>query len=163
MRRLVRSTMMTPIAWCLLAAALHSSPAAAQQPSDTTGSRLSSVARSAIARYNAPATRRIAGAFDIPAATTIPGDVAVLNGPVTIAGHIQGSLIAINSDVRFVPGARVDQQLIVIGGGVSGQDSAQVGGDLLRQVELLRYHIDGERIVAESEQCMTTRGGSGII
>ena len=152
MRRLMRRTTIIPIAWCLLAASvLHLPPAAAQQPSDTTGSHLSTVARSAIARYNAPATRRVTGAFDVPAATVIIGDVAVLNGPVTIAGHIQGSLIAINSDVRFAPGARVDQQLIVIGGGVSGQDSAHVGGEMLRQVELLRYHIDGERIVAENE------------
>ena len=152
MRRLMRSTTITPIAWCLLAASvLRLPPAAAQQPSDTTGSHLSTVARSAIARYNALATRRVTGAFDVPAATVIIGDVAVLNGPVTIAGHIQGSLTAINSDVRFAPGARVDQQLIVIGGSVSGQDSAHVGGEMQRQVELLRYHIDGEHIVAENE------------
>ncbi len=152
MRRSVRRSTGSHIASCLFALSVfHSLRAEAQQLSDTVGSRLSPVARGAIARYNAPATRRITGAFDVPATTVITGDVAVLNGPVTIAGRIQGSLIAINSDVRFAPGARVDQQLIVIGGDIYGQESAQVGGELLRQVELLRYHIDGERIVAENE------------
>ena len=75
----------------------------------------------------------------------------MLNGPVTISGRIQGSLIAINADVRLEPGARVDQNITVIGGTITGHDGAQIGGEIRRQEELLRYRLEGERLVAESE------------
>jgi hypothetical protein len=75
----------------------------------------------------------------------------VLNGPVTIAGRVQGSLVAINADVRLAPGARIDRRLVVIGGSIAGADSAHIGGESLKQVELLRYHLDGEHLVAEGD------------
>jgi hypothetical protein len=152
MRRFSRSTPAIAIARCLVVAVFAlPCPGTAQQPADTAAQHLSTIARSAVDVYNSPATRRVTGAYDVPAATVVRGDVAVLNGPVTIAGRIEGSLIAINADVRFAPGARVDQQLIVIGGGVSGDENAHIGGEIQRQVELLRYHPDGERIVVENE------------
>ncbi len=123
--------------------------ALAQQ--DTTSARMSSAVRAAVDGYNASATHRVSGAFAVDAATILAGDVAVLNGPVTINGRIQGSLIAINADVRLMPGARIDQNVTVIGGTLVGHDDAQVGGEIRRQEELLRYRIEGERLVAESE------------
>jgi hypothetical protein len=133
----------------LACAAVAPREAAAQQ--DSTVVRLSSIVRSAVAGYNASATRRVTGAFSVPASTVVAGDVAVLNGPVTISGRIQGSLIAINADVRLEPGARVDQSITVIGGTLTGYEGAQVGGEIRRQEELLRYRLDGERLVAEAE------------
>jgi hypothetical protein len=125
-------------------------PARAQH-TDTSVTRLSSAARAAVETYNAPGTRRVSGAFDVPAGTVIAGDVAVLNGPATIAGRIQGTLVAINADVRFAKGAQVDRQLVVVGGGMVGHDSARIGGDMRVQAELLRYHFDGERLVPDGE------------
>src|ERR1019366_6434940 len=87
-------------------------PAIAQQK-DSTEARLSPAAHRAVDLYNAPATKRVNGAFDVPASSVISGDVAVLNGPVTIAGRIDG--------------------------------------ETLSQVELLHYHLEGERLVAERE------------
>ena len=125
-------------------------PARAQHAESSTV-RQSSVARRAVESYNATGTRRVSGAFDVPAGTVIEGDVGVLNGPVTVAGRIQGSLVAINADVRFAKGAQIDRQLIVVGGGLFGQDSAHLGGDIRVQAELLRYHLDGERVVPDEE------------
>jgi hypothetical protein len=67
----------------LACAAVAPREAAAQQ--DSTVVRLSSIVRSAVAGYNASATRRVTGAFSVPASTVVAGDVAVLNGPVTIS------------------------------------------------------------------------------
>lgn len=124
---------------------------AAAQQRDTTGVRLSPAAKAAVDVYNAAATRRVDGAFDVPAASVVTGDVAVLNGPVTIAGRVDGSVVAINADVRLAPGAHITRTLAVVGGTVTGADSAHVDGETLRQVELLRYHLGDNQLVAEGE------------
>src|ERR1700731_4506242 len=63
MRGFLRTSVLAPTAWCLLAAAAQ--PVHAQH--DTTALRLTSVARSAVETYNAQATTRVTGAFDVPA------------------------------------------------------------------------------------------------
>ena len=138
----------TPTALCLIFA-LGSSPAGAQQRD--TASRLSTVARNAVENYNSPGTLRVNGALDVAANKVIVGDVAALNGPVTVAGEIQGSLVAINADVRLASGARIGQHLIVVGGTITGNESAQIKGDIRIQAELLRYHLEGDRLVADNE------------
>ena len=132
-------------AWCALAIARE--PLAAQQ--DTSGVRLSAAAASAVALYNAATTRRVDGAFDVPAGAVVAGDVAVLNGPVTIAGRVEGSVVAINADVRLAPGSHIGRTLVIVGGTESGADSARVDGETLKQVEVLRYHLNGDELVAE--------------
>jgi hypothetical protein len=149
MRRLQRQFSFVFTAWCCLVATAWR-PALAQQR-DSADARLSAAAKGAVDLYNTPATKRTNGAFDVPAGSEIPGDVAVLNGPVTIAGRIQGSVVAINADVHLAPGARIERKLVIVGGSVSGADGAHIGGGMLEQVELLRYHLDGERMVAERE------------
>jgi hypothetical protein len=133
---------------CLTLAAWQSAEA---QQHDSTDARLSPAAQGAVELYNAPATKRTNGAYDLPASGVVTGDVAVLNGPVTIAGHVVGSVVAINADVRLAPGARIDHQLLIVGGTVVGADSARIDGETLKQVELLRYHLDGDRLVAERD------------
>ena len=132
---------------CLLAGAAR--PAVAQH--DSTDARLSAVAQGAVDLYNASATKRMNGAFDVPAASVVTGDVAVLNGPITIEGRISGTLVAINADVRLAKGARIDRRLVIIGGSIVGADGARIDGETLKQIELLRYHLDGEHLVAERE------------
>ena len=124
---------------------------AGAQNRDSTTLHLTSVARSAVETYNAAGTTRVSGAYDLPASKVVTGDIAVLNGPVTIAGRVVGSIVAINADVRFAAGASVTQHLIVVGGGVAGRDDARIDGDIRQQAELLRYHLDGERLEADRE------------
>lgn len=149
MRRSRRRVSFTLILSAVLLPA--AAPAALAQQHDSTAARLSPAAQGAVELYNAPGTRRLNGAFDVPATEVIAGDVAVLNGPLTIAGHVAGSIVAINADVRLAPGARIDRRLVVVGGTVTGADSATVGGGTLLQVEVMRYHLDGGRLVAEPE------------
>ena len=148
MTRRPRTLLLVLVIWCLDLAVGR--PLAAQQR-DSATVRITPTARNAVDTYNANATTRVSGAFDVPARKVVTGDVAVLNGPLTIAGRIEGSLVAINADVRFAPGASVARQLIVVGGGVTGKDDARIEGGFQQQAELLRYHLDGDRMEAERE------------
>ncbi len=122
-------------------------PAARAQQRDATGRE---AATAAVAKYNADPTMRVTGVLDVAADRTIEGDVAVLNGPVRIAGRISGTLVAINADVQLAAGASVGG-LIVVGGTISGREGATVRGDVLQQAELLRYHFAEQRLVADAE------------
>lgn len=113
--------------------------------------RAGSAVPTAVATYNAARTTRVSGVLEVPAGRTIEGDVAVLNGPITVAGRITGSLVAINADVRLSPGASIGHDLIVVGGVVTGRDGASVGGEVMGQAELLRYHLTDQRLVPDDE------------
>ncbi|MHB1310383.1 MAG: bactofilin family protein [Gemmatimonadaceae bacterium] len=124
--------------------------ATAQQRAGGSGD----VPAAAVATYNAPRTVRVAGVLDVAAGRTIEGDVAVLNGPVTIAGRVTGTVVAINADVRLAPGATIGRDLIVVGGTISGRDGASIGGEVRQQAELLRYHFTEQTLVADTEPAL---------
>ncbi len=105
----------------------------------------------AVAVYNAERTLRVTGAYEVAVDRTIAGDVAVLNGPVRVAGRITGTLVAINADVRLAPGATISGGLIVVGGTIAGREGATVSGEVQRQPELLRYHVTEQRLVPETD------------
>ena len=91
------------------------------------------------ALYNAPATRRETAPFTLDRDSVVRGSLAVLGGPVRIAGTVEGSLLVLNGDVTFAAGATVTGNVAVLGGSVSGTDSARVGavrveGDSVRFV-----------------------------
>ncbi len=120
---------------------------AAQQRARTAGTMWG-----AVGIYNNAGTTRISGPLDVAAEREITGDVAVLNGPVTIAGRITGSLVAINADVRLKAGARIGDDVLIVGGVLTREDSVTVGGEVRTQAELLRYTIEGERLVPEEDR-----------
>ncbi len=126
-----------------VALVMFATPALAQGQDSRT------IAAIAVGTWNAEGTTRIVGAYDVPAGKEVSGPVAVLNGPAVISGTIVGHLIAINADVRLEPGARLTGDLIVLGGSVRRADSVTVGGEIRTQAELLRYTMDGERIIAD--------------
>ncbi len=108
-------------------------------------------AQRAAAVWNASGTTRTNGPYGLAAGLVADGDVAVVNGPVTVAGTIRGSLVAINADVRLAPGARVERDLIVVGGAVTGADSAIVGGQTLQQPEIMHYRLSGGLLEPSAE------------
>ena len=107
----------------------------------------------AAARYNAPAALRVIGRLSVAADQDIKGDVAVINGPVTVAGHIGGRLTVINSDLELIAGATVDSGILVVGGALQAPagDSVHVGGPVLVLPQKLRYRMEGDRLVTGSE------------
>lgn len=123
------------------------SPASGQQREGRGGSAVTA----AVAIYNGERTTRVSGVLEVPAERTIEGDVAVLNGPITVAGRITGSLVAINADVRLARGASIGRDLIVVGGTITGREGASVGGEVMQQLELLRYHLTDQRLVPDDE------------
>ena len=139
-----------------LLVALSAAPlvAATAQQRDSAGATQlpRDVAREAVALFNATTTLRVTDALDIPADSTVAGDVAVLNGPAVIAGHVTGRLLAINADVMLRKGARIDGDLLVVGGEVEGSEGATIGGELRVYHPPLRYVQDGDRLVAREDE-----------
>jgi len=151
-----------PAALALLSAALlllAAAPARAQQPdttaraaADTVLDELSlprEVSREVVELFNAPGTLRVNGSLDIAADREVQGDVAVLNGPLTVAGRITGRVVAVNADVVLRSTARIDGDLLVVGGVVEGRDEGYVGGDIRVYRQVLRVREEGDRIAVE--------------
>jgi len=150
------------LALALLLLALPASHMAAQRPGEgsTTQDRgplPREVAREVLSIYNTPATVRSMGPYAVDSTAVVDGDVAVVDGPVRVSGHVTGRLVAINANVHLFAGARVDGELIVIGGNVTGaaDGSASVGGDVRIYRERLIYIERGDVLVlADSSGAM---------
>jgi hypothetical protein len=142
---------------CLAVAAallpLCATMAAAQEPDTVFRSHglPNDVAREAASSFNATTGLRVVGPLEIEAGRTVDGDVAVLNGPLTLNGHVTGRVIAINSDVILRPSSRIDGDLLVVGGEVAGRDVAEIGGEIRIYRDALRYHQEGDQIVADRD------------
>ncbi len=105
------------------------------------------VAERITAFFNDPETIHFTGRTRIPPERTITGDVAVLGGPLVVAGRIDGDVVVINGDVELLSGASVTGDLTVVGGAVTGQDDARLGGEVVAYSGRLPYERRGERIV----------------
>lgn len=133
----------------LALALLSAAAGASAQDRDTLyrrGSLPRDVAREATRLYNEPAALRSAGRVEIEDDRVVEGDVAVLTGPVLIAGRVKGRVLAINSDVVLRPTARIDGDLLVVGGEVEGRHSAFVGGEIRIYRQTLEYVTEGDQI-----------------
>lgn len=107
------------------------------------------VAREVVALFNATTTLRATDRTEIETGREVAGNVAVLNGPLTLGGRVRGRVLAINSDVILLRGARIDGDLLVVGGEVEGSDGAVIGGELRIYHPPLRYTQDGDQLVAQ--------------
>lgn len=107
------------------------------------------ITEAAVSLWNADGTTRVIGSYDVPAGREVRGDVGVLNGPAIIRGRIDGTVVAINADVRLETGASISGDLVIVGGSLQRAEGVSIGGELRTQAELLRYSMDGERIEAE--------------
>jgi hypothetical protein len=104
-------------------------------------------AERAVALYNAPATTRLAGFFHLPATATILGDLAVAEGAVTLAGRVAGRVVVVNGDLRLLPGAEVEGDVLVVGGTITGAATARIGGTARAFPAPVRYRRDGDLLV----------------
>ena len=148
-------------------ASLLAGHARAQTPDTTTRDRVPAgldveVARDIAARYNQPAAMRVSGRLDIAAAQTVNGNVAVLRGPVTIAGRVTGHVIVVNGDLTLAQGARIDGTVLVVGGYLEGRDRATIGGAVQHYRDPLRFREEDERIIADANQSGTDEDESWV-
>src|SRR5436853_5315832 len=95
---------------------LATTPAAVQSQTEHASGPQSlprEIRREAIERWNGAAAARAVGDLTVQAGEDVRGNVVVQRGPLTIAGHVTGDVIAINSDVILRPTARIDGGLLV--------------------------------------------------
>jgi hypothetical protein len=120
------------------------------QERDTVPAALpADVAREVVALFNATTGLRATDRLEIPAGREVRGNVAVLNGPLLLGGHVTGRVLAINADVLLQSGARIDGDLVVVGGEVDGRESATIGGEVRVYHPPLRYTLEGDQLVAQ--------------
>ncbi len=104
------------------------------------------VAEDVVEVFNDSTTVRLSAPATIPPGGAIVGDVAVLGGPVTVAGEIRGGLLVVNGDLVFVGEGRVTGDVMVVGGEVRGAGPGAVGGVQVTYRRPLRYRRRGDRI-----------------
>jgi len=105
--------------------------------------------------YNASGTLRVNGRLDIPKDRTVDEDVAVLGGPLTVSGTIRGRVVVINADLILRPTARIDGDVLVVGGVVEGRRDAYLGGELRIYRQALRYRLEDGRLIADREETVS--------
>jgi hypothetical protein len=92
-------------------------------------------------------------AFDSLAITNDPspvdGNVAVEHGPLVVAGHIKGNVLAVNSNVILRPGARVDGDVWVVGGRLEGREYGAISGEIRVYGNRVKVVRAGSRLVLE--------------
>ena len=134
-----------------LVLACASAPARAQDRDEYRSRRTvpASVAAELVDIYNAERTRRLRGPATIEEDEDIRGDVAVLDGTLTVRGLVRGRVIAINANVRLARGARVEGDILVGGGYLEGRADGWVGGEVRTYADRVAYRRDGVMLVAE--------------
>ena len=110
------------------------------------------VAREVVQLFNTTTALRATERIEIGPGREVRGNVAVLNGPLLLGGHVTGRVLAINSDVLLQPGAVIDGDLLVVGGEVDGREQAKIGGEVRVYHPPLRYTQEGDRLVAQAEE-----------
>jgi hypothetical protein len=99
-------------------------------------------------RYNLPAALRSNTDLTIDSTKTVEGNVAVLEGSLTLAGHVTGSVTVINGDVTLRPGAHIDGDFVATGGQVKGVAGATVGGVVKLYRPTMSYRVEEGLVVA---------------
>jgi len=109
------------------------------------------VADSVVTFFNAPSTIRFRGLAEVPAGRSIIGDVAVLGGPLTVRGDIEGDVVVVNGDLFIVGAGRVSGSVTVTGGAARADPDA-VGGELVVYSASLPYQRKGTHIAVDERR-----------
>jgi hypothetical protein len=147
---------------------LFASGASGQERDQESGRIPEALAEQIAAFFNDPGILRFSGASRIPASRSLEGDVAVLGGPITIAGRIEGHLVVVNGDVLFEDEGIVTGDLLVAGGTVQGGSDDSVLGTVTVYSDKLRYRMRGDEIVfgitnAEGDPELSSNLGVGSL
>ena len=97
--------------------------------------------------FNRASTTRILGGELIASTAVIGGNVATLGGRLIVEGEIEGTLVAINTNVEIRAGARIGGNVIVVGGTLDDDIDASIGGSLRRHAAELDVTYENDRLV----------------
>jgi hypothetical protein len=102
--------------------------------------------------YNLPAALRATSGVTVAADQTVEGNVAVLEAPLTIAGHVTGRVVVINGNVMLHAGARIDGDVVITGGTLMGADSATIAGSVKIYRPVMSYRLEDDHVVAVRDE-----------
>lgn len=148
----------TVVAMVLAASTLWSVPANAQGRGEPRyGAPPGDVRARVRAIWNTGLARTDTGRVTIVAGDTVVSTLAVLNGPLLLAGVVRGDVIAINADVRLDSTAWVQGALLVVGGSVQGRTRGRVDGDFQVWRSALDVELRGDSLVVEETTSLVDR------
>lgn len=128
-------------------------PTVAARAQDTIAIRgggaaaVAEVTRRAVEFFNAGTTTRVFGRLTIGVDDVFAGDVAVVDGPLVVAGVVQGDLVAINARVELRSTADVWGDILIVGGSLSRSVSAEVHGSVERHRSRAAVRRDRDLLV----------------
>lgn len=93
-----------------------------------------------------PATLHYEGPASIPAGTVVSSSVVGFDGPLTIAGRVEGHVVVVNADLVLEPGADITGDVTVVAGSLRGGDAATLGGTVTVYGEGFSLYRAGERV-----------------
>jgi hypothetical protein len=131
----------------VLLALLPAAVLAQHQPAGERQTLPRDIRREVADRWNGTNALRGSDRTEIAEGQEVAGNVAVQRGPLIIAGHVAGSVLAVNADVLLRPSAHIDGELLVVGGEVDGRNTARVDGAIRIYREPLLYREEGTAIV----------------
>ncbi len=137
--------------WTALLLLLLAGPVSAQERRVQDIGLPRDVADSVVQFFNARTTIRFRGLAEVPAGRSILGDVAVLGGPLTVAGDIDGNVVVVNGDLYITGEGRVSGDVTVTGGAARAGPEA-VGGKLVVYSESLPYQRRGTGIAIDERR-----------
>lgn len=151
----MRSTVLTLLGAAALSVRGGAALVAQQTPPPVQLGLPVDIRREVADRWNAANAVRASGRLEIPIARDVPGNVAVTQGPLVLAGHVQGSVTAINADVMLGRAAQIDGDLLVVGGTVTGRDVATVIGRIRIYRDSLAFRQEGDRMIVLGDSTET--------
>lgn len=140
------------LVWCCCVLALLQPPRPLAAQDALRGGLPPQVAAELVSFYNNRAAVRLTGTSLIARGSEVAGGIAVLGGPVTVAGRIDGDLVVINGDVVLEPGAVITGGLTVVGGVVRGLESVPVAGTVVIYRAPLRFRLAGDQIAVAAPE-----------
>ena len=159
----MRATLMAAALGLALASPALMSPPVEAQERDTTRAGVRDralprdVALEVADLFNETTAMRVIGDVEIPQDRTVSGDVAVLDGSLVLAGHVTGRVLVLNGDATLAPTARIDGAVIVVGGRLTGEAAALIGGEIRVYRQPFHYHQEGDRVVADRPEWIEER------
>jgi len=100
----------------------------------------------AVEFFNASTTERIIGSATIGPNSRYTGDVAVYGGSLVVEGRIEGRLVTVNADVEIRSGAYIGRDVVVLGGALRDEPSADIRGTMRSRNATVPVRLEGDRL-----------------
>jgi hypothetical protein len=108
-------------------------------------------------------TRRYEGNAEIESGDEVEGDVAVLDGSLSLAGRIAGDVVVVNGSLRLNAGAEITGNVIVVGGDIEEDGEADVSGDMVVFAEPVSHCRRGDLVDVSGDCSGLAAADDGVV